>query len=603
MGYNNLAEMFYKTCEKWPEKTGMMYKTEGKYHSIQFQEMASQVRKLAGGLAALNLKKGDKVILLSENRFEWAFSDYAILSNGAASVPIYATLLASSVKYIINDSDAKIVIISNAEQFNKILEVESEIPAVEKFILIEPEGLDHDKVMSFEQVKEEGEKYLADNPDHIANKLNTLNRDDLATIIYTSGTTGVPKGVMITHGNMLSNIEGGIQAIPVSEEDTFLSFLPLSHVFERMVGHFLANHIGASIGYAESVDTVAENLGEVRPTLMASVPRIFEKIYARVLESVEEGSALKRKLFYWAIEVGRQVAAHRQQNKPLPGGLNFKHKIANKLVFSKLQQRVGGRVRFFVSGGAPLSKEIGEFFAAAGLIIVEGYGLTETSPVIAVNHLDRFKFGTVGLPLHNVEVKIAEDGEILTRGPHVMKGYYKKDAETKEVLDEDGWFHTGDIGKFDEDRFLVITDRKKNIIVTAGGKNVAPQKTENMLVMSRYIEQALVIGDQRRFCSALIVPNFENLEKYATEKSIPYGSHKDLTTTAEIRSLIQEEVEKVNQECAAYESVKKFLLLDQPFSIESGELTPSLKIKRRMVEQNYKAEIDSMYKEEAVRTS
>ncbi|NIS39023.1 AMP-binding protein, partial [Candidatus Saccharibacteria bacterium] len=318
--------------------------------------------------------------MLSENRFEWAFSDYAILSNGAASVPIYATLLASSVKYIINDSDAKIVIISNAEQFNKILEVESEIPAVEKFILIEPEGLDHDKVMSFEQVKEEGEKYLADNPDHIANKLNTLNRDDLATIIYTSGTTGVPKGVMITHGNMLSNIEGGIQAIPVSEEDTFLSFLPLSHVFERMVGHFLANHIGASIGYAESVDTVAENLGEVRPTLMASVPRIFEKIYARVLESVEEGSALKRKLFYWAIEVGRQVAAHRQQNKPLPGGLNFKHKIANKLVFSKLQQRVGGRVRFFVSGGAPLSKEIGEFFAAAGLIIVEGYGLTETSP-------------------------------------------------------------------------------------------------------------------------------------------------------------------------------------------------------------------------------
>ncbi len=595
MAYSNLAEMFYKTCDNSPQQTGMMYKTGGAFREIKREEMKAEVQKVAGGLASLGVKKGEKVILLSENRIEWAFCDYAILSNGAVTVPVYATLLPSHIRYIINDSDADIVIVSNAVQYQKIAEIRQEIPKVKKIVVFDPEDIPANEVMTFDDLKKSGEAFLQKKPDYFTPIITELTRDDLATIIYTSGTTGEPKGVMLTHGNFLSNIEGGIQALPVDNRDTFLSFLPLSHVFERMVGHFLANYVSATIAYAESIEAVPQNLQEVKPTLMASVPRLFEKIYARVVESVEEGSGLKKKLFYWAIGVGKEVTAYRQKNQPLPGGLNFKFKIADKLVFSKLKERVGGRIRFFVSGGAPLSREIGEFFTAAGLLILEGYGLTETSPVISVNRLEKFKFGSVGIPLHNVEVKIAEDGEILTRGPHVMKGYYKKEAETKEAIDSEGWFHTGDIGIFDEDGFLVITDRKKNIIVTAGGKNVAPQKIEGKLVNSRYIEQAVVIGDKRKFCSALIVPTFETLEKFAKENDISFSSHKELCQHPKIIELIQKEVEAVNKDCASYESIKKFILVDQPFTIESGELTPSLKVKRKVVEKNYKDQIDALY--------
>ncbi|MEL6824342.1 MAG: AMP-binding protein, partial [Calditrichota bacterium] len=321
----------------------------------------------------------------------------------------------------------------------------------------------------------------------------------------------------------------------------------------------------------------------------------FEKIYAKVLDGVESGSPLKKKIFNWAVGVGRESLKYKQANKPLPGGLSFKANLAHKLVFSKLIDRVGGKIRFFVSGGAPLSREIGEFFAAAGLTILEGYGLSETSPVISVNRLEKYKFGSVGLPLSNVEAKIAGDGEILTRGPHVMKGYFNKPEATEEAIDSDGWFHTGDIGHFDDDGMLVITDRKKNIIVTAGGKNVAPQRVEGMLVTSRFIEQSLVIGDKRKFCSAVIVPDFETLEKVAKEKNIVYGNHDELVNNADVLKMIQDEVARVNKDCASFESIKKFVLISRPFSIESGELTPSLKVKRKEVEKNYADQIESLY--------
>jgi long-chain acyl-CoA synthetase len=364
-----------------------------------------------------------------------------------------------------------------------------------------------------------------------------------------------------------------------------------------MVGHYLAFHIGATIAYAESVDTVADNLGEVKPTLMASVPRLFEKIYGRVMDSLEEGSPIKKKLFFWAIGVGKKVTEFKQRNKPIPAGLKLKNGIATKLVFSKLQERVGGRIRFFVSGGAPLSKEIGEFFTAAGLLILEGYGLTETSPVITVNHLDKFRFGSVGFPLQNVEVKIAEDGEILTRGPHVMKGYYKNEAATREAIGDEGWFHTGDIGHIDEDGMLVITDRKKNIIVTAGGKNIAPQYIENMLINSRYIEQAVVLGDKRKFCSALLVPNMELLKKFAEENGLTSLSNDELLTNPQVIRLIGKEIDEVSTDLASYETIKKFALIDHAFTIESGELTPTLKVKRNIVEKGYKEIIDGFYVE------
>lgn len=597
MNYSSLSEMFFTTCRKFSERTGILYKEEGGYQPLKFKEIQAAVASLAGGLISLGVKKGDRVVIFSENCKEWAFFDYAILSLGAISVPIYATLLPKDVEYIINDCEAKIVVVSNLIQFGKILEIEKGIRNVEKYVLIDPAGVNHPNAIPLERFYEIGQAYLEENPGVVEKSVAGLTRSDLATFIYTSGTTGEPKGVMLTHENFLSNIEASARAIPVTENDTFLSFLPLSHVFERMAGHFFVNHQGAAIAYAESIETVPQNLQEVRPTVMTSVPRLFEKIYARVVGSVEEGSPLKRKLFHWAIGVGRVVTEYRQKNKPLPGGLKIKYAIANKLVFSKLKERVGGRIRFFASGGAPLAKEIGEFFTAAGLMILEGYGLTETSPIITLNRFEKFKFGSVGTRLDNVEVKIAEDGEILTRGPHVMQGYYKKPEETREAIDSEKWLYTGDIGHIDEDGMLVITDRKKNIIVTAGGKNVAPQKMENLLATSRYIDQVLVIGDRRKYCAAIIVPNGEVVGKFAQGKGIAYPSLKELYRNPGVVKLIQSEVDAVNAQCASYEQIKKFILLDQPFSIESGELTPSLKIKRKIVEKNYREEIETLYRD------
>jgi len=597
MSIPSLAAMFKHTCEKYPGKAGYMYKKKSSYVSIPFSEIHEQVELLAGGLASLGVKKDDKVVILSENRIEWACTDYAALMNGAATVPIYSTLLSPQIKFIVNDSDAKIIMVSNLHQFKKIKEIDSEIPKVENIIVLDSISEKHPKMITYNDLLETGKKFLEDNKDYLKKSISKLSRESLATIIYTSGTTGIPKGVMLSHGNFLSNIEGGLNAIPVSEKDTFLSFLPLSHVFERMVGHYLAFQIGATVAYAESIETVAENLQEVKPTIMTSVPRLFEKIYAKIIDSLEEGSSVKKALFNWAIGVGKETIPYRQKNKALPLLLIFQGALANALVFSKLKERVGGQIRFFVSGGAPLSKEIGEFFTAAGLLILEGYGLTETSPVISVNRLDKYRFGSVGIRLDNVETKIADDGEILTKGPHVMKGYYNNEEATKEVIDEEGWFHTGDIGHFDEDGFLVITDRKKNIIVTAGGKNIAPQYIENLLITSRYIEQALVIGDKRKYCAALIVPSVEMLAKFTETKNIANASTVELLKEPQVIDLIFEEIKDVTQELASYETIKKFILVKEPFSIENGQLTPTLKVKRKVVEETYKDEINDLYAE------
>ena len=404
---------------------------------------------------------------------------------------------------------------------------------------------------------------------------------------------------MLTHGNFLSNIEGALEALEVTDEDVFLSFLPLSHVFERMAGHFLAIYAGATIAYAENIETVADNLKEVKPTVMTSVPRFFEKVYSRILDSLEEGSKLKKKIFLWAIETGKNANIYYQKGLPLKGNLKRKIALADKLVFSKLKERVGGRIRLFASGGAPLTREIGEFFNAAGLPLMEGYGLTESSPVITVSRLNNFKFGSPGPPISGVEVAIAEDGEILTRGPHVMKGYFKNEEETRESIDKDNWLHTGDMGYIDKDGFLFITDRKKNILVTSGGKNIAPQPIENLLISSRYIDQALVIGDKRKYCTAFIVPSMENLKKFATDQSIPPEDEKKLVEDTRIRQLIRAEIDNLSINLASYETIKEFTLLSEPFSIESGDLTPTLKIKRNVVEQRYQHLIEKMYTTDA----
>lgn len=596
MKYKNLAEMFFSKREEFPDKIAYSYKKDGQWENRTFTEAVSCAEKIAAGLSAAGITTRDRVAIISNNRIQWPLTDFATSALGAMLVPIYSSLLSEQVQYILNDSEAKIVVVENDIQMEKVDAVRSSLTTVKDFFVIEsdleklPEGW-----KKFSDLQNSGEEFLKDNPKFVTDSIKEVESDAWATLIYTSGTTGEPKGAILTHRNFIFNVEEASSVIDVYSEDSFLSFLPLSHVFERMAGHYLSCYHGASVSYAESVDTVAENMGEVKPTLMVSVPRLYEKIYGRVLESVEAGSPVKRKIFYWAIGVGKEYVNKIMRKENISGALQFKRNLAYKLVFGKLYERVGGRIRFFVSGGAPLNADIAEFFGAAGMTILEGYGLTETSPVISVNLLNHFKFGSVGPVVPNVEVKIAEDGEILTRGDHIMVGYYKKEAETKEAIDADGWFYTGDIGHIDEDGMLKITDRKKNIIVTSGGKNIAPQPIENGFITSPFIEQALMIGDQRKFCTAVIVPAQESCVNWAKEVGVSYSSYEELILLEPLKEKISTEIERLSGNLARYETIKKFIFAKEPFSIESGELTPSLKVKRKEVEKNYKAEIEEMY--------
>ena len=595
MSYKTLTEMFINVVKQYGDRITLMSKKEGQYQGITYQEFGNRVREFALGLAALGIKKGDKVALLSENRPEWAISDLAILSLGATTCPIYPTLTTPQIEFILSDSESKAIIVSQKRHFDKISEIRDNVKSLVHIIVMEEFG-DGVDVLRFNEIFEKGKTYESDHPNYYENTVQNVSKDDLAGLIYTSGTTGMPKGVMLTHENIMSNVLAGLEVLPVNCDDVWLSFLPLCHVFERMAGHFCALTKGCTIAYAESIDTVAQNLLEVRPTIMTSVPRLFEKIYSRVIESVEKGRALKKKIFYWSLGVGEKYNAATKGGS-VSQSLQLKYNFANKLVFSKLKERTGGRIRFFISGGGPLPKEIGEFFYSAGIKVLEGYGLTESSPVISVNRLDNFKFGAVGLNVPGQEIKIAEDGEIFTRGPHVMKGYFKQPETTKEVIDEEGWLHTGDIGFLDEEGFLTITDRKKNIIVTSGGKNVAPQPIENILLTSPYIQQIMVLGDRKKFISALIVPEFGMLEKYANEHAIAYSNINELISNDEIYQVVGAEVKSLLKGFARFEQVRKFVLLPKELTIEEGELTPTLKVKRKIVLEKYKDLIDKMYEE------
>ena len=589
-----LNQLFLNTIKSYPKDDLLLSKKEGKYVPISTEEFADRVKCLSLGLRDLGLEAGDKLIILSENRPEWVISDIANLCLGGITVPIYTSLLPEQIKYIIDDSDAKIVVVSDQGQWQKIEAIKSELTKVTSYITClseAPEG-----VLTFDQVLERGRKMDKQNPGLFEKMALEVKPDAIASIIYTSGTTGPPKGVMLTHNNIFSNVKTCSSILPFKDTDTVLSFLPLSHILERMA-MFAYLHNGMSIGFAESIDTLGENLLEVRPHIMVNVPRVLEKIYAKVIDNVQASSSLKRKIFFWAGKVGRKYGRKKILNQPISKLLQFKRNLANKLVFSKVYAKTGGRVRFFLCGGAPLSKDIGEFFYAIGLTVIEGYGLTETSPVITANTFENLKFGTVGKPIPGVDVRIDEDGEILTKGPHVMNGYYKKEDASREAF-EGGWFHTGDIGHFDEEGFLVITDRKKDIIVTSGGKNVAPQPIEGILNLNPYISNALVIGDSKKFISALVVPNFEKLEEYAKQNNISFEDHCDLVKNEEIVRFIQEQVDRSAPNLASYEKVKKIALLDKEFEIEKGEITPTLKVKRNIVEEKYRGVIDAMYRED-----
>jgi long-chain acyl-CoA synthetase len=587
-----LSQLFLNTTKTYIKPDLLASKIDGHYVPISTEEYARRVRHLALGLADLGLGVGDKLVLLSENRPEWTITDMAVLCAGAITVPIYTSLMPEQIKYMINDSDARIVVCSNRDLWLKVEAVRSELTNVHHFVLIDEEG--PQGVVNLSEIAARGKTIEAADPGLFEKRALAVKPDDVASIIYTSGTTGVPKGVMLTHANFVSNSKALDAVTDFSVKDTILSFLPLSHVLERMTT-FSWIYKGASIYYAESIETVAENLLEARPTIMISVPRLFDKIYAKVMDNVLEGSALKRKIFFWAIAVGKNYGARKIRHQSIPGWLALRRGLAAKLVYGKIIEKTGGRAHFFVSGGAPLSADVAEFFYAIGLTILEGYGLTETSPVLSCNTFEKMKFGTVGPLVPGVQVKIAPDGEILAKGPNIMKGYYKKEQETREAF-EDGWFKTGDIGHFDQEGFLVVTDRKKDILVTAGGKNVAPQPIENLLKANPYIGTAVLVGGGRKFISALIVPNFDRLEAYAKAKGIPFGSRKELVENEEIRSFMLAEVNRATPDLASYERIKKIVLLEQDFDADT-QLTPSLKVKRHIVEKVFKPLIDLLYKD------
>ena len=585
--------MLFEAVEKYDKPDAMLVRVGEQYTPISHRTLIDRIRRVRYGLTAVGIQRGDRVAILSENRPEWAIADYACLTSGVTDVPLYPSLPSEQLPYLLRDSGAVAIFVSTEVQAAKIAAIRGEAPALKTVIAFDESAGKHAD-MTIAQLEQRGA--AGESPARSAEfraEAMRVEPNDLATIIYTSGTTGEPKGVMLSHDNIYSNVAATRNALLMHGDDVSLSFLPLSHILQRMGDYwFLAT--GTCIAYVESFDLVPLAMSQVRPTIAISVPRLYEKMYARVLENALSGGAAKKRIFFWARGVADRWADEKLAGREPRGLLAMQYALAQRLVFSKLKARTGGRLRYFVSGGAPLAPEINKFFYAAGLVILEGYGLTETSPVIGVNTPENFRIGTIGKPIDGVEVKIAEDGEILTRGPNVMQGYYNKPDATRDSIDPDGWLKTGDIGVI-EDGFVRITDRKKDIIVTAGGKNIAPQPIENSVKTNKYVSQAVMIGDKRKYPVMLIVPNWDNLEKWAKVKNILWTDRKQLLAMPTVQAKMDKEVRSTFDGLASFETPKKIALLEHDFSVDSGELTPTLKVKRRVVERNYKSIIDGLY--------
>ncbi len=591
MEIRTLNDIYAVTCTL-DRPAALKTKKDGRWVDISVPEFCDTVRYFATGLRLLGVKPGDRVAILSENRPEWAMTDFAILCNAAVTVPVYPTLLGWQIEYILNDSGSVAVICSTQEQLQKIQDIRAHTPHVHNVIVCDGPG-----ALTFQQVVESGRSH---SDDRRFDELRAQPRpNDLATIVYTSGTTGNPKGAMLTHGNIATNVASVHDVMPIGEHMTAMSILPLSHIFERMADYFYFSK-GVTIAYAENVNKVGENLQDIKPDAFAAVPRLFEKMRERIMNQVATEPAVKQKIFRWALSVGQDRLPYRIENKPMPLGLKMKSTIADKLVFRKILHRLGGRVRYVFSGGAPLSAELAAFFIGAGLEILEGYGLTETSPVITANTPSKRRVGTVGQIIKGVEVKIAADGEILARGPNIMKGYWNNPEATAQAIDAQGWFHTGDIGEIDKDGFLKITDRKKDIIINAYGKNIAPQPLEALLKSSPYVGTPVLIGDRRKYVIALIVPNFEKLERDAAAMGIRFDSREELVNDDRVKQIYQTEIDRFNRNLDRQEKIRRFALLPRDFTIDADEITPSLKVKRKMIDKKYKDIIDQLYADEGV---
>ena len=598
MAADTLARMFWDRVERSGDRPAQQFKHGADWKTITWREVGDVVREVALGLLALGRGKGDAVALLSASRAEWVQSDFAIFSAGCVTVPVYPTYPPDLIAYVVNDSGARTIIVEDPVQLAKVLEARDRMPALEQIVVIT--GYDAAQppkmVMTWETLRRLGRDSVNAHQRTLAERVASTSSTDLATIVYTSGTTGPPKGVMQTHGNHVAAVNASKQATPVEEGWVHLLFLPLAHSFARLES-FLGVAHGLTTAFAENLDKVGENLKETRPHFICSVPRVFEKVYAKILAGVEAGSPAKKKIFNWAVSVGRDVSRHQQRGQPVPMGLELKRKVADKLVFAKLHAALGGRLQWAVSGGAPLARDIAEFFHAAGILLLEGYGLTETCPALTFNRPGRFKFGSVGQALPGVELKIADDGEILARGPNIAtKGYFKQAEATREVFEPDGWFHTGDIGTLDGDRFLFITDRKKDLIVTAGGMNIAPQNIENLLKADPFISQVMVYGDRRPYPVALITVNPEELSKFAQEQGILVNEAAVIVKHPKLVERIGRTIEEKNTQLQSYAKIKRFTVLPIDFTLDGGELTPTLKVKRKVVSQKYKDAIEELYR-------
>ncbi|MDT8342366.1 MAG: long-chain fatty acid--CoA ligase [Longimicrobiales bacterium] len=560
---------------------------------LSFREMLDAAARGASALAALGLEPGERAAILSENRTEWALADQSCLFARVVSVPIYDTLIAEQVAYILKDSGARLVFASTADQMQKTLEAAGAAGVKVRVVVFDPpEGTLPEGVMRWSDFLEAGGGALP--AERLRAAVEATDPDDVATILYTSGTTGEPKGVMLTHQNIFSNTQAAGTVLPIREEDVTLSFLPLSHIFQRMVDFLLLSR-GCVLARAHSIRTLGPDLAVVRPTLQIAVPRVYEKILGGVQEAA---SGIRAPILRWAIRAGARWADARLAGEEPGLGVRLRHRLADRLVFARLRERLGGRVRYFISGSAPLAVEVARFFYAAGLPILEGYGLTETSPVTNVNPPEGIRLGSVGPPIPGTEIRIADDGEILVRGPQVMKGYYDRPEATAAAIDPEGWFATGDIGELDGDGYLRITDRKKDIIVTAGGKNVAPQPIENRLKANPFVEQVVMVGDRRRFTALLVVPAFEALDRWARDQGCPHGDWSCLLAQPDVQRHMEREVMAHLGSLARYERPKKIVLLSTEFTVEDGTLTPTQKVKRRVVQERFREVIDQLYEEE-----
>jgi long-chain acyl-CoA synthetase len=592
----NLAELFRQSFKKHNLADTLNFKKDGKWQKVSSDEIKRRAENIALGLYSLGLRKDDKAAILAANSPEWTITDAGCQFAGIVDVPIYTTLADNSVCYIINDSETKVFFLQDNATFERISKIFSECKTIEKLIFFNSEGVTAENSMSLAELEKLGADLKAEKPELIEDLIRAITPNDVATLIYTSGTTGEPKGVMLSHENIVSNVIDAGEKYSFTEKDVPLSVLPLSHVFERSA-MYLYIFNGMSVYYAESIDKVADNLREVRPTIFVGVPRIFEKVYAKAKLMAAQSSPLKEKIFDWAIDAGKDFALKTERKENISYFLAVKHSIADRVVFAKFRAFFGGRLRFCITGGAAISNDIYLMFNGAGVAIMQGYGLTETSPVITSSNPIDVKLGTVGKPIRNVEVRVAADGELEVSGPNVMLGYYKKDDATRDAFTDDGFFKTGDIGEIDDEGFLKITDRKKELFKTSGGKYIAPSPIEQMIKSSRYVSQVVLVGNDRKFPAALIVPNFDQLASFAKNENLGVKTPQDFCVNEKIVKLLEKQVDELTKDLSKYEKVKKIALLEEEMTVEGGELTPTLKVKRRVVNEKYKDVIDKIYAE------